>query len=59
MLLARFETCERLEVYDERGTPMGSVTAPSDCRLFGANQGTVYLARPLPPARPVQSAHAA
>lgn len=59
MLLARHESRERLEVYDERGTAVGSVTAPSDSRLFGANQGTVYLARPIPAmmaARPAQAA---
>lgn len=60
MLLARLETTERLEVFDERGLPVGSVTLPSDARLFGANQGTVYLARPLPvipqPVRPAQAA---
>lgn len=48
MLLARPETIERLEVFDERGHAVGSVTLPSDPRLFGAEKGTVYLARPLP-----------
>lgn len=60
MLLARHETTERLEIYDERGLPVGSVNLPSDPRLFGANQGTVYLERPVPiilePARPAQAA---
>lgn len=60
MLLARHENQERLEVYDERGTAVGSVNAPSEARLFGANQGTVYLARPIPavvePARPAHAA---
>lgn len=60
MLLARHETAERLEVYDERGLPVGSVILPSDPRLFGANQGTVYLARPVPvvlqAVRPAQAA---
>lgn len=59
MLLARHENQERLEVYDERGTPVGSVTAPSDPRLFGANQGTVYLARPIPAMKATRAAQAA
>lgn len=60
MLLARHETIDTLEVFDERGRAVGSVTLPSDPRLFGAEKGTVYLARPLPiiPAspRPAQAA---
>ena len=48
MLLARHETRERLAVYDERGVAVGSVNLPSDPRLFGANQGTVYLERQVP-----------
>jgi len=48
MLLTRRETTEKLEVIDERGIPMGSVTRPSDPRLFGSEKGTVYLDRPLP-----------
>ncbi|NOT07756.1 MAG: hypothetical protein HOP28_06045, partial [Gemmatimonadales bacterium] len=53
MLLARHETRERLEVFDERGAPVGTVTSPSDPRLFGAEKGTVFLNRPLPsPATP-------
>jgi hypothetical protein len=48
MLLARHETVETLEVVDEQGRPMGSVTLPSDPRLFGSEKGTVYLNRPLP-----------
>ena len=48
MLLTRHETTEKLEVIDERGIPMGSVTRPSDPRLFGSEKGTVYLNRPLP-----------
>lgn len=60
MLLARHETKERLEVYDERGLPVGSVTLPSDPGLFGANLGTVYLSRTVPvssePVRPAQAA---
>jgi hypothetical protein len=61
MLLARHETIETLEIVDEGGRPVGSVTMPSDPRLFGAEKGTVYLARPLPclPAAAPQSAHAA
>ena len=60
MLLARHETTERLEIYDEMGVPVGSVNLPSEARLFGANQGTIYLSRPLPvmaePVRPAQAA---
>ena len=48
MLLARHETIDRLEIFDERGRPQGSVTLPSDPRLFGSEKGTVYLDRPLP-----------
>jgi hypothetical protein len=48
MLLTRRESTEKLEVIDERGIPMGSVTWPSDPRLFGSEKGTVYLDRPLP-----------
>jgi hypothetical protein len=60
MLQARHETIEKLEVFDERGRAVGSVTLPSDPRMFGAEKGTIYLARPLPslPAAP-RSAHAA
>ena len=60
MLLARHETNERLEVYDERGLSVGSVTLPSDPGMFGANRGTVYLSRTVPvlsqPLRPAQAA---
>jgi hypothetical protein len=60
MLLARPETTERLEIYDERGRPVGSVTLPSDPRLFGSDKGTVFLNRQLPllagPPRPAQAA---
>ena len=60
MLLARHETMERLEVFDEQGLSVGSINLPSDPKLFGANQGTVYLARPLPViAPPARSAQAA
>jgi hypothetical protein len=48
MLLTRHETNDKLDVFDERGRTVGSVTLPSDPRLFGAEAGTVYLARPLP-----------
>jgi hypothetical protein len=48
MLLARHETTDTLEIFDERGRPVGSVTLPSDPRLFGSEKGTVYLNRPLP-----------
>ena len=60
MLLARRETTERLELYDEKGLPVGSVNLPTDPRLFGPDKGTVYLARPLPAlpesGRPAQAA---
>ncbi|HEV8197794.1 MAG TPA: hypothetical protein VGP87_14200 [Gemmatimonadales bacterium] len=60
MLLARHETVETLEVVDEQGRPMGSVTLPSDPRLFGSEKGTVYLNRPLPHLpEHVSPAHAA
>lgn len=60
MLLARRETTEKLEIFDERGVPMGSVTRPSDPRLFGSEKGTVYLDRPLPHLpESVSPAHAA
>lgn len=49
MLLARHRTMEGLEIFDERGTPLGSVTLPTDPRLFGADKGTVFLNR-TPPA---------
>ncbi len=51
MLLARqeiHEHAEKLEITDEHGVPLGSVTLPSDPRLFGSEKGTVYLDRPLP-----------
>ena len=48
MLLARHETKEALEIFDERGLPLGSVTLPTDPRLFGADKGTVFLNRPVP-----------
>ncbi len=48
MLLARHETTDTLEIFDERGRPVGSVTLPSDPRLFGSEKGTVYLNRSLP-----------
>ena len=48
MLLARNESNDRLQVFDEQGTPMGQVNLPSDPRLFGAEKGTVYLERPIP-----------
>jgi len=48
MLLARHETTEALEIYDERGTAVGSVTLPTDPRLFGADKGTVFLNRSAP-----------
>ena len=48
MLLARNESNDRLQVFDELGTPMGQVNLPSDPRLFGVEKGTVYLERPIP-----------
>lgn len=60
MLLARHETFDTLEVFDERGRTVGSVTLPSDPRLFGSEKGTVYLNRPLPHLPEfVRPAHAA
>jgi hypothetical protein len=60
MLLTRPETIETLEVIDERGCPVGSVSSPRDPGLFGADKGTVYLSRSLPSipesARPAQAA---
>lgn len=56
----RNETLEKLEVYDERGRPLGSVLSPRDPGLIGADKGTVYLARSLPSipesVRPAQAA---
>jgi len=54
MLLARHETKEALGIYDERGTPVGSVTRPTDPRLFGAEKGTVFLNRRVPVVAPQQ-----
>lgn len=48
MLLARHETTEALGIYDERGTAVGSVTLPTDPRLFGPDRGTVFLNRSAP-----------
>ena len=61
MLLARHETTDSLEIFDERGRPVGTVTLPTDPRLFGSAKGTVYLERRAPalPENPVRSAHAA
>lgn len=60
MLLARHETIDKLEVFDERGRPVGSVMLPSDPGVFGSDKGTVYLMRPLPhfseSARPAHAA---
>jgi hypothetical protein len=59
-MLERNEAIEQLEVYDERGRPLGSVLSPRDPGLIGADKGTVYLARPLPTnpesVRPAQAA---
>jgi len=61
MLLARHETTEQLEIFDERGRPVGKVTLPTDPRLFGSEKGTVYLDRRAPalPETSIRSAHAA
>jgi len=61
MLLARHETTERVEIFDERGQPVGKVTLPTDPRMFGSEKGTVYLERRTPalPESPIRSAHAA
>jgi len=48
MLLARHHPDEGLEIFDERGTPLGNVTLPTDPRLFGADKGTVFLNRTPP-----------
>ncbi|HEV8357076.1 MAG TPA: hypothetical protein VGQ17_09970 [Gemmatimonadales bacterium] len=50
--MARTETAERMEVFDEQGHSVGRVTWPTDPRLFGPNKGTVYLQRPLPTEQP-------
>jgi len=59
-MLARQEIIEKLEVYDERGRPVGSVKLPSDPGVFGPEKRTVYLERPLPSipesVRPSQAA---
>lgn len=61
MLLARHETTELMEIFDERGQPVGKVTLPTDSRLFGSERGTVYLERRAPalPETPIRSAQAA
>jgi hypothetical protein len=48
MMLARHDTTDRMELFDEHGRPLGCVTLPSDPRLFGPDKGTVFLNRPLP-----------
>lgn len=48
MLLARVDTGEKLELFDERGRPVGSVILPIELRPFGPDHGTVFLSRPLP-----------
>jgi len=48
MLLARRETSNELQIFDETGVSLGSVTQPTDPRLFGADKGTVYLQRTIP-----------
>jgi hypothetical protein len=51
MLLTRRETTEKLEVIDERGIPMGSVTRPSDPRLFGSEKERFTWIAPCPTSR--------
>ena len=48
MLLARAETREDMDIFDEQGNPVGRVILPTDPRLFGPDRGTVYLQRPIP-----------
>ena len=60
MLFAKHVTTEGLEILDEGGKSVGSVTLPTDSRLFGANRETVYLNR-MPaavksPGNPAQAA---
>ena len=57
MLLARSETGDGMEIYDEKGRPVGRVNLPTDARLFGPDRGTVYLQRPIPTETP--SGHSA
>jgi hypothetical protein len=57
MLLARAETRDDMEIFDERGNPVGRVILPTDTRLFGPDKGTVYLQRPIPAESP--SGHSA
>ena len=60
VMLARREAIEKLEVYDERGRPVGSVHLPSGPGIFGPEKGTVYLERPLPSIpESVRPSHAA
>jgi hypothetical protein len=49
-----------MEIYDEKGRPVGRVNLPTDARLFGPDRGTVYLQRPIPTEKPSEhSAQAA
>ena len=48
MLFAKHATTEGLELLDERGKSVGSVTLPMDPRLFGPEMGTVFLNRTPP-----------
>ena len=59
MLLPRRQNTEALEIYDEQGMPLGSVTRPTDPRLFGMDKGTVFLNRTPPVSRPKGPAQAA
>jgi len=59
MLLSRRQNQDALEIYDERGSSLGSVTLPTDPRLFGPDKGTVYLQRTPPPGPSTDPAQAA
>jgi hypothetical protein len=48
MWLARLADERKLDLFDERGRPVGSINLPTDPRPFGPERGTVFLSRPLP-----------
>jgi hypothetical protein len=61
MLLARNGrdgAMDRVDVFDDTGRRVGSVTRPVEPRMFGPHKGTVYLSRPLPGVAPGSSAPA-